>query len=124
MPGTALVMGVRKPAGGAITSRSVCGVNANAGSPGKELLAGVVAGLAVVRSLLSRQTASAILVLRSASRRSHRVAVNAEALLTAKRRAAKMPERTTLEEYMLSPTARGTRRSDLAYANIANSQPF
>ena len=43
MPGTALVMGVREPAGGAITPRSVCGVKAPAGRPGSELLAGVVA---------------------------------------------------------------------------------
>src|SRR5258707_767918 len=50
MPGTALVTGVRKPAGGAITSRSVCGVNANGGSPGRELLGGVVAGLAGART--------------------------------------------------------------------------
>src|SRR5579871_2355166 len=98
MPGTALVMGVRKPAGGAITSRSVCGVNANAGSPGRELLAGVVAGLAVVRSVLSKQTASAILVLRSANRRSHRVAATADMLLMTKTiRAAKMLDLTTLE---------------------------
>src|SRR5262249_16135684 len=74
MPGTALVMGVRKPAGGAITSRSVCGVNANGGSAGSELLGGVVAGFAVVRSVLSKQVGSAIPAWRRFSRRSHRAA--------------------------------------------------
>ena len=49
-PGTAFVIGVRLPALGAITLRSVIGVKANAGSPGSELLAGVVSGLLVVRS--------------------------------------------------------------------------
>src|SRR5262249_59556040 len=77
MPGTALVMGVRKPAGGAITSRSVCGVNANGGSAGSELLGGVVAGFAVVRSVLSKQVGSAIPAWRRFSRRSHRAAAEA-----------------------------------------------
>src|SRR5258708_16665043 len=72
MPGTALVMGVRKPAGGAITPRSVCGVNANGGNPGRELLGGVVAGLAVLRSSLSKQVASALLGLNSSRKRTHR----------------------------------------------------
>src|SRR5260221_11870749 len=84
MPGTALVMGVRKPAGGAITPRSVCGVNANGGNPGRELLGGVVAGLAVVRSALSKQGASAILVLGSSSKRSHRGAAERDMLPEAK----------------------------------------
>jgi hypothetical protein len=43
---------------GEITSRSVWGVKANGGSPFKELLAGVVSGLLVVRSALSTQVAS------------------------------------------------------------------
>jgi len=43
---------VRLPALGAITPRSVMGVKASAGTPGSELLAGVVKGLAVVRSVL------------------------------------------------------------------------
>src|SRR5690349_6419890 len=58
MPGTALVIGVRFGGLGEITSRSVCGVNAKGGSPGKESLAGVVAGLLVVRSALSMQLVS------------------------------------------------------------------
>src|SRR5215510_1022302 len=59
MPGTAFVIGVRLPALGAITLRSVMGVKANAGSPGNELLAGVVSGLLVVRSSLAKQLTSA-----------------------------------------------------------------
>src|SRR5437899_9390371 len=100
MPGTALVMGVRKPAGGAITSRSVCGVNANGGSPGRELLGGVVAGLAVVRSALSKQVASAILALSSSSRRSHRVAAALGVFAEAKTVRATMSSRKRRERYM------------------------
>src|SRR6266853_1256493 len=51
-PGTVLLIGVRLPALGAITLRSVMGVKAKAGKPGSELLAGVVSGLLVVRSVL------------------------------------------------------------------------
>ena len=58
-PGTTLVIGVRLAALGAIVARSVCGVNANAGRPAIELLAGVVSGLLVVRSALSTQVTSA-----------------------------------------------------------------
>src|SRR3954454_15350065 len=58
MPGTTLVMGGRLPALGAILSRSVCGVNANAGSVGMELSAGVVAALVVVRSVEAKQVTS------------------------------------------------------------------
>src|SRR5712692_609354 len=58
-PGTALVIGVRLPALGAITPRSVMGVKASAGTPGSELLVGVVKGLAVVRSALAKQSMSA-----------------------------------------------------------------
>src|SRR5215467_2621153 len=86
MPGTALKIGVREPAGGAITSRSVCGVKAKGGSPGSELLAGVVTGLLVVRSGLSKQTASAMLAPRSVNKRLHRVA-GAEADALAKHKA-------------------------------------
>ena len=53
------MIGVRLGGLGAITLRSVCGVNANAGRPGIELLGGVVSGLVVVRSGLSTQVASA-----------------------------------------------------------------
>src|SRR3954462_4911549 len=57
-PGTTLVIGVLLRASGAITPRSVCGVNANAGSVAIELFAGVVFGLLVVRSVLSTHDAS------------------------------------------------------------------
>src|SRR5262245_47046792 len=97
-------MGVRKPAGGAITSRSVCGVNATGGNPGRELLGGVVAGLAVVRSALSKQVASAILVLSSSSRRSHRVAAEPGVLPEAKTARAIMFNRKTRERYMRGPS--------------------
>src|SRR5258708_3682807 len=100
MPGTALVMGVRKPAGGAITPRSVCGVNANGGNPGRELLGGVVAGLAVVRSALSKQVASAILVLSSSSKRSHRVAAELDMLPEAKTARATTFNRSKCERYI------------------------
>src|SRR5712672_1261576 len=122
MPGTALVMGVRKPAGGAITSRSVCGVNANGGKPGRELLGGVVAGLAVVRSALSKQVASAILVLSSSSKRSHRAAAELGVLPEAKTVRATIFNRKTRERYMRSLTFhfRRTRRADLA-ASIYNN---
>src|SRR6267378_6549591 len=100
MPGTALVMGVRKPAGGAITSRSVCGVNANGGNPGRELLGGVVAGLAVVRSALSKQVASANLALSRSSKRSHRVAAEPGMLPEAKTVRATRFNRNTRERYM------------------------
>src|SRR5262245_29630585 len=96
-------MGVRKPAGGAITPRSVCGVNAKRGSPGRELSGGVVAGLAVVRSALSKQVASAILVLSSSSRRSHRVAAELGAVAEAKTVRATMFNRKTRERYMQVP---------------------
>src|ERR1700674_6118362 len=77
-PGTALVMGVRLPAAGAMVARSVCGVKANGGRPGNELFAGVVGPvgdavpLFVVRSGLSEQTASAMLSPRARSARSQR----------------------------------------------------
>ena len=58
-PGTTLVIGGRLAALGAITPRSVFGVNANGGRPGSELLAGVVSGFVVVRSVLSKQVTSA-----------------------------------------------------------------
>src|SRR5690349_3830862 len=57
-PGTALVIGVRLGGFGEITPRSVCGVKAPAGSPGSELLAGVVCELLVVRSVLAKQLTS------------------------------------------------------------------
>src|SRR5215468_2999301 len=100
MPGTALVMGVRDPAGGAITVRSVCGVNANGGSPGRESLAGVVAALAVVRVVLSKQVASAILALSSSSKRSHRAEAEPGTLLKEKIVRAAMLDRKTCERYM------------------------
>src|SRR5215468_5837825 len=100
MPGTALVMGVRKPAGGAITSRSVCGVNANGGSAGSELLGGVVAGFAVVRSVLSKQVGSAIPAWRRFSRRSHRAAAEAGTLPEAKTVRATMFNTKTIERYI------------------------
>src|SRR5260370_14809418 len=103
MPGTALVTGLRKPAGGAITSRSVCGVNANGGNPGRELLGGVVAGLAVVRSALSKQVASAILVLSSSSKRSHRVAAEPGMFPAAKTTRATTFNKSKRERYMLGP---------------------
>jgi hypothetical protein len=58
-PGTFLVIGVWFGGLGDITERSVCGVNAKAGRPGSELSAGVVLGLAVVRSGLSKHVVSA-----------------------------------------------------------------
>src|SRR5258708_24892829 len=103
MPGTALVMGVRKPAGGAITPRSVCGVNANGGNPGRELLGGVVAGLAVVRSALSKQVASAILVLSSSSKRSHRVAAEPGMLPAAQTTRATTFHKRKNGTYLLGP---------------------
>src|SRR6266436_9735485 len=103
MPGTALVMGVRNPAGGDITPRSVCGVKAPAGNPAMELLAGVVAGLFVVRSALSKQVASAILVLSSSSRRSHRAAAEPGVFAEAKTVRATMFNRKTRERYMQVP---------------------
>src|SRR5262245_2099154 len=103
MPGTALVIGVRKPAGGAITPRSVCGVKAPAGNPASELLFGVVAGLAVVRSALSKQVASAILVLSSSSKRSHRVAAELDMLPQAKTVRATVFNRSKRERYMQVP---------------------
>src|SRR5215467_15488957 len=96
-------MGVRKPAGGAITSRSVCGVNANGGSPGSELLGGVVAGLAVVRSVLSKQVASAIRVLSRSSTRSHRVAAELAVLPEVKTVRAAMLNRKACKRYMQVP---------------------
>ena len=57
-PGTTLVMSGLLVASGAITLRSVCGVNAPMGSPTIELFCGVVLGLVVVRSVLSTQVAS------------------------------------------------------------------
>src|SRR5580765_4953817 len=58
-PGTTLVIGGRLAALGAITPRSVTGVNASAGNPAIELLAGVVRGVVVVRSVLSKHVTSA-----------------------------------------------------------------
>jgi hypothetical protein len=72
-PGTTLVMGVRLSASGAMTARSVCGVNANAGSAGIELFCGVVLGLFVVRSALSTQVASASRAPSASRARSQRV---------------------------------------------------
>ena len=43
---------------GAMTARSVRGVYAAAGRPAMELFSGVVSGLFVVRSVLSKQTTS------------------------------------------------------------------
>src|ERR1700674_2739403 len=60
-PGPVVVIFVRFGGLGEITARSVCGVKAKGGTPGSELLAGVVAGLLVVRSGLSTQLASASL---------------------------------------------------------------
>src|SRR5438270_254444 len=64
IPGTALMIGGRSAALGEMTPRSVIGVNAPGANAGKELFAGVVAflsvaGLFVVRSLLSKQLISA-----------------------------------------------------------------
>src|SRR6266436_7743263 len=124
MPGTALVMGVRKPAGGVITSRSVCGVNANGGNPGRELLGGVVAGLAVVRSALSKQVASAILLLSRSSKRSHRVAAEPGMLPEAKTVRTAMFNRNTRERYMQVPQRYGrkTRRTDWMAPDYTSSR--
>jgi len=54
-----LVIGVRFGGLGEMTERSVCGVKAKAGKGGvRGLSAGVVTGLFVVRSVLSKQLAS------------------------------------------------------------------
>src|SRR5229473_2076806 len=119
MPGTALVMGVRKPAGGAITSRSVCGVNANGGNPGRELLGSVVAGLAVVRSALSKQVASANLALSRSSKRSHRVAAEPDMLPEAKTVRATMVNRNTRERYMQPITTVDRTREGLRFRQRA-----
>ena len=58
-PGHDFVIGVRLGASARSRRDRFCGVNANAGRPGIELLAGVVSGLAVVRSGLWTQVASA-----------------------------------------------------------------
>src|SRR5260370_16095757 len=84
-PGTDLVIGVRLGGFGEMTLRSVCGVKAKGGSPGSELFAGVVAGLLVVRSALSKQMASATLPWSCISRRSQRVAAAADALAASTR---------------------------------------
>src|SRR4051812_27337741 len=76
MPGTTRTIGVRLGGFGEITPRSVCGVNAPTASPAMELFAGVVAGLLVVRSGLSKQTASASRWPKAARMRSQRVAAN------------------------------------------------
>src|SRR5438552_3986267 len=78
MPGTTLVIGVRFGGLGEITARSACGVKARSGRPASELLAGVVAGLVVVRSGLSTQVASATWRPSCPSSRSHRLAAAAE----------------------------------------------
>src|SRR5215472_13305580 len=58
-----------------MTVRSVCGVKLKSG---KGLLGGVVAGLLVVRSVLSTQVAAVIWRPRSASSRLHRFAAVAD----------------------------------------------
>src|SRR6266508_4365061 len=58
-PGTVFVIGVRWAALGAITPRSKVGVKAPGGTLGSELSAGVVSGLLVVRSVLTKQLTSA-----------------------------------------------------------------
>src|SRR6516165_8090472 len=69
MPGTVLVIGVRFGGLGEMTERSVCGVKAKTGRGGvRELSGGVVAGLLVVRSALSKHDVSAAFSTRSASR--------------------------------------------------------
>src|SRR5205085_787294 len=77
MPGTAFVIAVRLGGLGEMTPRSVTGVKASAGSVGMELLAGVVAGLLVVRSALSKQVASARRLPNAARTSSQRVAAKA-----------------------------------------------
>src|SRR2546423_957629 len=73
-------MGVRFGGFGEMTLRSVWGVNAKAGQPGSELFAGVVAGLLVVRSGLTKQVAvAATRVPESALRTCAHVAAAAEA---------------------------------------------
>src|ERR1700730_9483764 len=78
-PGTFLVIGVGIV--GEMTVRSVLGVKAPTGRPARELSAGVVLGLAVVRSGLSKHVVSAAFTTWVASRprsRSHRVAAGAD----------------------------------------------
>src|SRR5947208_11088885 len=92
MPGTAPAMGVRFGGFGEITPRSVIGVKANAGRPGNELFAGVVNGLLVVRSLLSKQLISTSSLVRAALTSLH---VGGAALAdaeTKKQSAAAMPQ--------------------------------
>src|SRR5215470_1085655 len=107
-------------------SRSACGVNADGGRSGSESLRGVVAGLAVVRSALSTQVASAILVLSCSSRRSHRVAAEAGALPRVTTVAKTVRAATTLDWvtralYMLVPfrfLVRKMRRGDLGRVKL------
>src|SRR3954468_23940939 len=91
MPGTAPAMGVRFGGFGEITPRSVIGVNANAGRPGNELFAGVVNGLLVVRSLLSKQLISTSSLASAAFTSSQLIAAWADAE-TKKQSAAAMPQ--------------------------------
>src|SRR5215472_10234944 len=81
-PGTFLVIAVRFGGLGEMTKRSVCGVKAKTGRGGvRELSAGVVAGLLVVRSALSKHIVSAAFSTRSASRarsRSQRAEASAD----------------------------------------------
>src|SRR5215813_12103892 len=58
MPGTGPAIGVWFGGFGEMTPRSVIGVKANGGRPGRELFTGVVNGFLVVRSWLSKQLTS------------------------------------------------------------------
>src|SRR5437660_1485915 len=94
MPGTALVIGVRLAALGEMTPRSVTGVKAAAGTPGRELLAGVVFGLLVVRSGLGKQVASArrpSKALRSALQGSAKAGEDARIAMASTRRVMNLP---------------------------------
>src|SRR6516164_9194753 len=125
MPGTALVIGVRFGALGEITARSVCGIKAKGGKPGKESSGGVVAGLLVVRSELSIQLASVICWPSRPRRSSHRLAAAAgvpAASIAPNARTTIQRSRGTFGIYppLIGSTLAGAERS---YRNFA-SQPI
>src|SRR5438094_4455437 len=91
MPGTGPAIGVRFGGFGEMTPRSVIGVNPNGSKPASELLAGVVNGLAVVRSSLRKQLISTS-SLASAAVTSSQVSAACAGAESKKQSAAAMPQ--------------------------------
>src|SRR5207302_8700199 len=121
-PGTAFVIGVRLPAAGAMTPRSVCGVKAPGASVVIELSAGVVCVPLVVRSALTKQVASSRRSPKAFSTSPQLSPARAENETTSNSAAAPQIRRTIISPCWPDPDGRMHVSARLGNHRVSNSR--